>query len=195
MSSHTAAINHQACPHCVRLTRLPPVHLLAAGLDPLLDDSIMMARKLRDLDRPVHIRVFEDMPHGFLCFPRTSAEVAEANDYCLDQLRTALLGVVELTQPDAAHVPVTPLTTQSLLDEACEEMQPAAVAPGSGLRSWFNRRRTLTVSQSRTHSVAKDSQAQLSDGGDGSKAHRRRASTFSFGRSSRKNSEGSGGSN
>ena len=166
------------------------MHLLAAGLDPLLDDSIMMARKLRDLDRPVHIRVFEDMPHGFLCFPRTSSEVAEANDYCLDQLQTALLGLVELTKPDVSHVPTASVaTTQALLEEACEETRPVS-SPGSGLRNWFNRRRTLTVSQGSAQGVAKaptdiDDTSQLAAT---QQPARRRASTFSFGRSSRKNS-------
>eukprot|EP00045_Choanoeca_perplexa_P012023 m.129667 g.129667 ORF g.129667 m.129667 type:complete len:854 (+) comp15855_c0_seq1:75-2636(+) len=169
------------------LSQLPPVHLLAAGLDPLLDDSIMMARKLRDLDRPVHIRVFDDMPHGFLCFPRTSTEVAAANDYCLDQLRTALLGVVEPTQPDATHVPnASVATTQALLEEACEETPPASSSnSGSGLRGWFQRHRTMTASRSRAQSVAKPHVAPSNDPSNqanSSGSTRQRASTFSFGR-------------
>ncbi len=43
------------------LRALPPVYLFAAGLDPLLDDSILFAKKLRDLGQPVRLEVFKEV--------------------------------------------------------------------------------------------------------------------------------------
>ncbi|EHH59639.1 hypothetical protein EGM_09797, partial [Macaca fascicularis] len=48
------------------LKSLPPVHIVACALDPMLDDSVMFARRLRNLGQPVTLRVVEDLPHGFL---------------------------------------------------------------------------------------------------------------------------------
>ncbi|XP_016064636.1 PREDICTED: hormone-sensitive lipase [Miniopterus natalensis] len=48
------------------LQSLPPVHIVACALDPMLDDSVMFARRLRSLGKPVTLSVVEDLPHGFL---------------------------------------------------------------------------------------------------------------------------------
>ncbi|EDQ89034.1 uncharacterized protein MONBRDRAFT_25836 [Monosiga brevicollis MX1] len=79
------------------LQRLPPMYLLAAGLDPLLDDSIMFARRLRDLGCPVHLRVFNSVPHGFLSLPRAGVDIEEANDYCIEKMREVLAEVINMT--------------------------------------------------------------------------------------------------
>ncbi|EGD74129.1 hypothetical protein PTSG_06139 [Salpingoeca rosetta] len=76
---------------------LPPVHLIAAGLDPLLDDSVAFALRLKRLGVPFHLKVFENMPHGFLNFPRTNPHVDKAFHHCLDQLRAVITGVIDLS--------------------------------------------------------------------------------------------------
>lgn len=46
------------------LKSLPPLHIFAAGLDPLLDDSIMFARRARDAGCTVHLEVFDEVRGG-----------------------------------------------------------------------------------------------------------------------------------
>ena len=46
---------------------LPPVHLIAAGLDPLLDDSVEFALRLKRLGVPFHLKVFEKVRTGMYC--------------------------------------------------------------------------------------------------------------------------------
>ena len=59
-------------------------------LDPLLDDSIQFAKKLRDLGKEVHIDCVEDLPHGFLNFILTSAEAKQASDICVQKIQEIL---------------------------------------------------------------------------------------------------------
>ena len=40
----------------------------ACHLDPMLDDSIMFAKKLDSLNKDVTLDVIDDLPHGFLNF-------------------------------------------------------------------------------------------------------------------------------
>lgn len=37
------------------------------GLDPLLDDGVVMAQRLQALGQPVQLTVMDKLPHGFLC--------------------------------------------------------------------------------------------------------------------------------
>jgi hypothetical protein len=62
----------------------------------------MFARRLRDLNKPVHIRVFDNLPHGFLCLPRNNPATAEANDYVVQQMLNVLLGCTEVTDTVSA---------------------------------------------------------------------------------------------
>eukprot|EP01061_Rhynchopus_euleeides_P014335 TRINITY_DN24891_c0_g1_i1.p1 TRINITY_DN24891_c0_g1~~TRINITY_DN24891_c0_g1_i1.p1 ORF type:complete len:511 (+),score=167.21 TRINITY_DN24891_c0_g1_i1:75-1535(+) len=48
------------------LKRLPPIRIAAAELDPLLDDSVGFARRLKMLNHDAELQVIPDMPHGFL---------------------------------------------------------------------------------------------------------------------------------
>lgn len=43
------------------LHKLPPMYLFAAGLDPLLDDSIQFARRLRNLGKAVRLEIFKEV--------------------------------------------------------------------------------------------------------------------------------------
>ena len=47
-------------------SKLPPVHMIAAGLDCLRDDSLLLAERLADADVPVRLDVVPGVVHGFL---------------------------------------------------------------------------------------------------------------------------------
>ncbi|OCT70823.1 hormone-sensitive lipase isoform X3 [Xenopus laevis] len=65
------------------LQGLPPVHIVACALDPMLDDSVMFAKRLRALNRPVTLQVVENLPHGFLSLSQLSRETREATAVCV----------------------------------------------------------------------------------------------------------------
>ncbi|XP_064613572.1 hormone-sensitive lipase-like [Liolophura sinensis] len=65
------------------LLGLPPVYLVACHLDPILDDSVMFAKKLRGLGKTVHLHVIDDLPHGFLNFALVNKEAKNASDICI----------------------------------------------------------------------------------------------------------------
>jgi acetyl esterase len=48
------------------LCDLPPLHLMAAGIDPLLSDSLNFAARLQSLGRPERVTVIPGVVHGFL---------------------------------------------------------------------------------------------------------------------------------
>ncbi|KAM6289100.1 hormone-sensitive lipase [Aegotheles albertisi] len=66
---------------------LPPLHLVACALDPMLDDSVALARRLRSLGRPVTLRVVPDLPHGFLSLGPLSPETRAATALCTRLIR------------------------------------------------------------------------------------------------------------
>ncbi|XP_072325167.1 hormone-sensitive lipase isoform X4 [Scyliorhinus torazame] len=74
------------------LLGLPPIHLVACALDPMLDDSVMFAKRLRNLGQPVSLRVVEDLPHGFLSLSQLSRETKEASNICVDRIREIFQG-------------------------------------------------------------------------------------------------------
>ncbi|KAA0710187.1 Hormone-sensitive lipase [Triplophysa tibetana] len=81
------------------LKGLPPVHLVASALDALLDDSVMFAKKLRNMNQPVTLSVVEDLPHGFLSLVQVSKETQEASDICVKRIRE----VLQQEEPSPAH--------------------------------------------------------------------------------------------
>ncbi|XP_077839056.1 hormone-sensitive lipase isoform X11 [Macaca mulatta] len=86
------------------LKSLPPVHIVACALDPMLDDSVMFARRLRNLGQPVTLRVVEDLPHGFLTLAALCRETRQAAELCVERIRLVL------TPPAApAPAPAPPL--------------------------------------------------------------------------------------
>jgi acetyl esterase len=68
----------------VSLAGLPPLYLNAAGLDPLLDDSLELARRLAMAGVPYRLDVHPGVVHGFM---QQTAKVARA--------RTALAAIVD----------------------------------------------------------------------------------------------------
>uniref|UniRef100_A0A3B3QCY3 Lipase E, hormone sensitive type n=1 Tax=Paramormyrops kingsleyae TaxID=1676925 RepID=A0A3B3QCY3_9TELE len=69
------------------LRGLPPIHIVACALDPMLDDSVMFAKRLRNIEQPVTLCVVEDLPHGFLSLSQLSRETREATNVCVEQIR------------------------------------------------------------------------------------------------------------
>lgn len=67
-----------------RLGGLPPLYLNAAGLDPLLDDSILMAGRLAEAGVPYRLDVHPGVVHGFM---QQTAKVARA--------RTAMAAIAD----------------------------------------------------------------------------------------------------
>ncbi|KAE8593609.1 hypothetical protein XENTR_v10019218 [Xenopus tropicalis] len=72
------------------LQGLPPIHIVACALDPMLDDSVMFAKRLRALNRPVTLQVVENLPHGFLSLSQLSRETREATAVCVQCIRQVL---------------------------------------------------------------------------------------------------------
>ncbi|XP_040275643.1 hormone-sensitive lipase [Bufo bufo] len=72
------------------LLGLPPIHIVACALDPMLDDSVMFAKRLRSLGRPVTLKVVEDLPHGFLTLAHLSQETRNATNVCIQRIRQIL---------------------------------------------------------------------------------------------------------
>ncbi|KAG8009932.1 Hormone-sensitive lipase, partial [Nibea albiflora] len=69
------------------LKGLPPVHIVACALDPMLDDSVMFAKRLRNIDQPVTLCIVDDLPHGFLSLSQLSKETREAANVCAERIR------------------------------------------------------------------------------------------------------------
>ncbi|XP_075995495.1 lipase, hormone-sensitive a [Genypterus blacodes] len=95
------------------LRGLPPVHIVASALDALLDDSVMFAKKLRDMGQPVSLAVVEDLPHGFLSLSQLSKETEVASDMCVKRIREIFL------QPN------TPLQKRAKLDGTFYNASPS----------------------------------------------------------------------
>ncbi|KAK7157741.1 hypothetical protein R3I93_009054 [Phoxinus phoxinus] len=69
------------------LKGLPPIHIVACHLDPMLDDSVMFAKRLRDVGQPVTLCVVDDLPHGFLSLSQLSRETREAANVCMERIK------------------------------------------------------------------------------------------------------------
>lgn len=64
----------------------------ATSLDPLLDDSVAMARKLQSLDQAVTLNIVENVPHGFLCFKSAGSDhdLEAGQRLCVDYIKQGL---------------------------------------------------------------------------------------------------------
>ncbi|KAL5019641.1 hypothetical protein ScPMuIL_002533 [Solemya velum] len=72
------------------LKDLPDICLVACHLDPILDDSVMFAKRLRRLGKNVDLHVIEDLPHGFLNFSLVSKDAKQASDVCISKIQKML---------------------------------------------------------------------------------------------------------
>uniref|UniRef100_A0A8C9ZXJ4 Hormone-sensitive lipase n=1 Tax=Sander lucioperca TaxID=283035 RepID=A0A8C9ZXJ4_SANLU len=71
------------------LKGLPPVHIVACALDPMLDDSVMFAKRLRNINQPVTLCVVDDLPHGFLSLSQLCSDTKEAANVCVERIRSS----------------------------------------------------------------------------------------------------------
>ncbi|XP_055328702.1 hormone-sensitive lipase-like [Paramacrobiotus metropolitanus] len=75
------------------LKALPPVALVAAHVDPFLDDTVQLAKRLHDLDKAMTMDLIPHLPHGFLNFVLVSEEARQGNRILMQRVR-------ELMAPD-----------------------------------------------------------------------------------------------
>ena len=59
------------------------------ALDPLLDDGITLAQRLKSVGQPVTLNVMEGLSHGFLCFTGTD-HITAAQERCTLLMKNAL---------------------------------------------------------------------------------------------------------
>jgi len=63
----------------------------ACHLDPLLDDTIMFAKKVRDSGgRVISVDLLDSLPHGFLNFAPMSADCQNGANLCLERIKETL---------------------------------------------------------------------------------------------------------
>ena len=72
------------------LAGLPPAHLIVGSLDPLLDDSIIYADRLKKAGVPASLSIYEDMPHVFLQLSAMLDGGRRGVEECCAVLKTAL---------------------------------------------------------------------------------------------------------
>lgn len=102
MSVSTCSLSLLRCPTHVHRLSVPTCVPQACALDPMLDDSVMFARRLRALGQPVTLRVVEDLPHGFLSLASLCRETRQAAELCVERIRLIL------TPPAAAAATAPP---------------------------------------------------------------------------------------
>ncbi len=73
------------------LAGMPAAHIIAATLDPLFDDSVALAEKMRWQGVPVALSVYEDMPHFFMHFQDVIDAGKRAITECCAALRSAFM--------------------------------------------------------------------------------------------------------
>jgi acetyl esterase len=80
----------RASPLHADLTGLPRTHLLAAALDPLCDDSILLAKRLAAFGVPARLDVVPGVVHGFLQMSSQLSPAMQATKTIAAELRAAL---------------------------------------------------------------------------------------------------------
>lgn len=76
------------------LAGLPRTLLIAAEIDPLLDDSIEYARRLEQAGVPVELQIYPGMFHGFWRMAGVLAEARQAINQAGDRMRDAMVSLV-----------------------------------------------------------------------------------------------------
>ncbi|EFA02512.1 hormone-sensitive lipase [Tribolium castaneum] len=80
-------------PFCAKdedLERFPPVRVLTVHLDPCLDDCVMFSKRLKQLNKNVHLDILSGLPHGFLNFSLISKEAYEGSKLCVKRINELL---------------------------------------------------------------------------------------------------------
>ncbi|XP_055606263.1 hormone-sensitive lipase [Uranotaenia lowii] len=68
------------------LSQFPPTKILTVVLDPCLDDCVMFAKRLKNLNNPVTLDILPGLPHGFLNFASISKEAHEGSKLCVRRI-------------------------------------------------------------------------------------------------------------
>ncbi|XP_054855795.1 hormone-sensitive lipase isoform X2 [Eublepharis macularius] len=131
------------------LKGLPPVHIVACALDPMLDDSVMFARRLRALGQPVTLRVVQDLPHGFLSLSQLSRETRQASALCTELIHDILIPPEQTPQPPPA---APSLRKHRKLERTCHT-ETAASQPA-----------TCAVSQENSNQTGQEEQSSSVEG-------------------------------
>ena len=66
LRSPTDRTNPWAAPLTADLNGLPPLHIITAEMDPLLDDSLRLLSQLREVGQPVSYSEYSGVVHGFV---------------------------------------------------------------------------------------------------------------------------------
>ena len=69
------------------LSKFPQTFIMAAGLDPLLDDSVDFHTRLTRNNTPAKLKIWRGLPHGFLGMELVNSEAASALSGSLDALK------------------------------------------------------------------------------------------------------------
>uniref|UniRef100_A0AAF5D6L6 Alpha/beta hydrolase fold-3 domain-containing protein n=2 Tax=Strongyloides stercoralis TaxID=6248 RepID=A0AAF5D6L6_STRER len=73
------------------LVKFPPTYFIGCHLDPLLDDTISFAKKLKECGGKVkEVKLLNNLCHGFLNFTYVSPECRKGSDECLKIIKEAL---------------------------------------------------------------------------------------------------------
>ena len=92
-----------ANPFCAKLEGLPPMHLLAAELDPLLDDTLALASELEAAGVPVTCSLYAGVVHGFTVMARDLGVGRQALDDAARSLGDRLMRAESPVASDAGH--------------------------------------------------------------------------------------------
>ncbi|XP_076815619.1 hormone-sensitive lipase-like [Clavelina lepadiformis] len=71
------------------LRKLPYVDIVGCEFDPLLDDSVILAKRLQSLGKSYQFHLIRGLPHGFLNL-QVSNEAKEAAKSCLERIKAGL---------------------------------------------------------------------------------------------------------
>lgn len=96
-----AELHHVMPINASRFDGLAPATVVVAGFDPLYDEGVAYARKLRDAGVPVEVHDHPDMLHGFLTFTGTVSRTRQALDQAIRALRRGLGAGQALSAPAA----------------------------------------------------------------------------------------------
>jgi acetyl esterase len=86
LADHADADDPRLCLGAADLSGLPPVHVFAAGLDPLLDESVQLAHRLRTVGNHGDFIIYRGMVHAFIHYSR----MVDQAWYLIDDLSAAI---------------------------------------------------------------------------------------------------------
>ncbi len=112
--AHTAGgltddeLHHVMPINAARFDDLAPATVVVAGFDPLYDEGIAYADRLREAGVAVEVQDHADMLHGFLTFTGTVPRARQALDQAIDSLRRALWSGQAMAAPARPRAVLVP---------------------------------------------------------------------------------------